>query len=106
MTIDPECFENAKRSTIVKLVKCRESHFMKNQVDFTENVLKMDPGCEVGKRILNLKNYAEMKAVQKKFSDHFLNSKNLNMVVMLPKTHAMKMKMVKSFLSHGIKLFS
>ena len=79
---------------------------MKNQVDFTEKVLEMDPGCEVGKKILNLKNYEDMKTAQKKFADHFLNSKNLNMVVMLPKSHAMKMKMVKSFLSHGIKLFS
>ena len=107
-TISPYIFEIGKRCAISKLIKNRDtSHFVRNQINFTEQALGMEPGFETAQKLLELSHETfNNKNAQKNFGAHFSNSKNLNIVVMLPKTQAMKMQTIKGFLTHGIKLFT
>ena len=105
LPLDEQSFENAKRSAIVKLVKEREQDFKKSYIDFTEKVLGVQSGNEFGTKLLDF-NLNDLEMSQKRFSEHFLNSKNLNIVIMLAKSHAMKMQTIKGLLTHGFKLFT
>ena len=69
--------------------------------------MEIEPGFETAQKLLELGYDDEtFKNAQKNFGAHFSNSKNLNIVVMLPKSQAMKMQTIKGFLTHGIKLFT
>ena len=105
LPLDEQSFENAKRSAIVKLVKEREQDFKKSYINFTGKVLGVQSGYEIGTNLLDL-NVNDLETSQKRFSEHFLNSKNLNIVIMLAKSHAMKMQTIKGLLTHGFKLFT
>merc|ERR1712150_191251 len=77
-TISHYSFEIAKRCAISKLIKNRDtSHFVRNQINFTEQALGIEPGFEIAQKLLEL-SYETFKNAQKKFGTHFSNSKNLN----------------------------
>ena len=101
MNFNQKQLNHAKKSLLVHHLKARSSPMSRMQLDFVD---WQNGSTALIHRILktDLNAIGEAQVV---FSRYFLKSKNLNMVVMIPKNMVTKARVIKGFVTHGFQLF-